>query len=101
MKEWPAHCRGTCNTQQKKETNTSDLSGIQTRDPNNQAAADLRLSLSATGISIKYNYNEQIKEKETLRVAWREEINLHSTSTEELKRQKQYGKRTVWAQISN
>ena len=85
MKEWPACCRGTYNAQQTKETNTSALSGIQTLDPKNQAAADLGLSLTATGISIKYNYNEQIKEKETLRVACREEINLHSTSIEKPK----------------
>ena len=67
-----------------KEDDTSALSGIQTRDPNNQAAADLRLSSTAIGISSKYNYNEQIKEKETLRAACREEINLRNTSIEKL-----------------
>jgi len=68
-----------------KEEDASAISRIQTRDPNNQAAADLRLSRTAIGISSKYNYNEQIKEKETLRAACREEINLHNTSIEKLK----------------
>jgi hypothetical protein len=43
------------------------------------------LDRTATGIGIKYNYNEQIKEKETLHAACREEINLQSTSIEKLK----------------
>jgi hypothetical protein len=43
------------------------------------------LDRTAIGIGIKCNYNEQIKEKKTLRAAYREEINLHRTSIEKLR----------------
>lgn len=43
------------------------------------------LDRTANGIGIRYNYNEQIEEKETLRATCREEIYLHSTSIEKLK----------------
>ena len=49
LDEWSARRRGRClhNTQQTQETNIHVLSGIRTRDPSSQAAADPRIKVRA------------------------------------------------------